>query len=381
MRIVLNTRVDDHGSRLGIHGLAGRLRAAGVEVEVNDWGRYERYDVAVFLGYDHDIEAARRRNPRLRIALFDPKQSRAEWIEAARQADFLLVSSVEQRDVFYRLNRNILIWSMFPPMPAVEKVHVEKEPIVVGYHGNRVHLECMRDTVRPALEELARRRPIEFWALYNVAELGRAELGVPDESLVRVRHIPWTPDLYPGSAVSPQFYTELAQVDVGIVPTELPVRGKVRALERIAYRERRFMYEPFDHLIRLKASTNHGRLYPFARLGIPVVTDFAPSCSQFVRDGESGFVVSSPYGWLEALEALCDSAELRNRLAAALRRTLDAEFDRQVGEFLAFCEAPLKPAPARISGWPTAEEEVARLGRYRSPAQPLWRRALRRTRR
>jgi hypothetical protein len=138
------------------------------------------------------------------------------------------------------------------------------------------------------------------------------------------------------------------------------------------------MYEPFDHLIRLKASTNHGRLYPFARLGIPVVTDFAPSAGQFVRDGESGFVASSPYGWLEALEALADSARLRNRFAANLRIRLDEEFDRQLDEFVAFCEAPPKPAPAVIAGWPSAEDELARLDRYASPSGPRWRRALRR---
>ena len=72
-----------------------------------------------------------------------------------------------------------------------------------GYEGPTLS----RPRSRP-LPRLARRRPIEFWALYNVADLGRAELGVPDESLLRVRHIPWTPDLHPGSAVSPQFYQQ-----------------------------------------------------------------------------------------------------------------------------------------------------------------------------
>lgn len=367
MKIVLNARVDDAVSRLVTQGLGPRLRDAGVDVDVNRWDAYDQYDVAVFLGYDDDLAAARERNPQIRTILVDPKQSRPEWIRAAREADQLVVSSVEQRDVFLRLNRNILVWSMFPTMPPVEKTHVDKEPIVIGYHGNRVHLECMAGNVQLALEELGRRRPIEFWALYNYPALGKATRGMPSERLLRVRHIPWTDE----------FYEELANVDIGIVPTQLPIENKLRALEKIAYRDRRFVYEPFDHLIRLKASTNQGRLYPFARLGIPVVTDFAPSVGQFVRDGESGFVVSSPYGWLEALEALCESAELRNSMAAALRRRVDEEFGRQVAEFVAFCQAPLKPAPVEIDGWSTPEEELERLRHYPNAAGPAWRRAAR----
>lgn len=372
MRIVLNTRADDHAARLAITGLAHRLAAAGVDATLNDWESYDRYDVAVFLGYDHELEAARRANPHIRVVLVDPKQSRAEWIEAARNADQLVVSSVEQRDVFYRLNRNILVWSMFPAVQAVEKVHVEKEPIVIGYHGNRVHLEAMCAQVRPALEELGRRRRIELWAVYNVKALGRASAGVPDEKLVRVRHIQWSENV---------LLDELAQADIGIVPNELPVNAKLDALERIAFDDGRFAYEPFDHLIRLKASANQGRLYAFARLGVPVVTDFAPSCAQFVRDGVSGFVVSSPYGWFEALESLCNSPSLRTRMAAALREKLDAEYERQLGEFVEFCSAELKPAPVRIPGWPTPEEELARLGAYPAVTSPVRRRLLGRLRR
>lgn len=367
MRIVLNSHVDDPSSRAAIFGLHARLRARGVDATLNDWNGYGPYDVAVFLGYDHEIERARRENPRIRVALADPKQSRRELLEAARSADLLLVSSVEQRDVFLRQNRNVVVLYMFPPMRVRERIHTAREPIVIGYHGNRIHLECMYDGLKLALEELGRRRSIEFWAIYNIDTHGRARIGVPDEGLVPTRHIPWNDERAPDSEVSIVFYEELAKVDIGVVPSELPVRDRLRALEATAYDEPQFAYEPFDHLVRFKASANPGRLYPFAQLGIPVVADFFPSASQCIRDGESGFVVSSAYGWLEALETLADDPELRSAMARRLREDLEQAHQAQVDHFLEACERPLKPRPAPLAGRPSAEDELARWNRYPRP--------------
>ncbi len=117
MRIVLNTRSDTAGAQASIVGLALRLRAAGIDATLNDWDGYAGYDVAIFMGYDHELERARAENPSIRVGLSDPKQSRREWIDAARAADFLLVSSVEQREAFLRLNRSIHVLYMFPVMP------------------------------------------------------------------------------------------------------------------------------------------------------------------------------------------------------------------------------------------------------------------------
>lgn len=375
MRIVLNTHVDNSGSQIWIHSLFKRLVEAGMDATLNDWQNYNRYDVAVFMGYDHDMTEARRQNPDIRIGLADPKQSELQSIRAAKEADFVMVSSIEQRDVFYRLNRNVLILYTFPLMPSVKKVHQPKEPIILGYHGNRVHLECMFEGVQIALNELAKRRKIEFWAIYNIARLGEAKIGVPDPSLMRVRHIQWSPEMSPNSTVTIKFYEELAHVDIGIVSNAIPIRNRLKMLEHTAYRKKEFMYEPFDHLIRYKASCNPGRIYPFAQLGIPVVSDFSPSASQFIRDGQSGFIVSSPYAWLEAFETLADSPELRNKMAYQLRSIMDQVFNNQLDLFINFCKGPLKPKPIQLGTTPSAEDELGRMKNYRSPSDiSLWRR-------
>ena len=369
MRIVLNTRSDDAGSRVCILTLGARLNEHGVDAAVNDWGRYDQYDVAVFMGYDHELEAARRENPGIKVVLADPKLSRPEWIAAARSADLLLVSSLEQRDVFVGLNRNVLVHHMFPAMPARERRHAEGKRVVIAYHGNRVHLESMASGARSAIEELARRRAVEFRAVYDLRGLGRARLGLPAGEL-DVREIQWETD--PWDA--------LADADIGIVPTELPLDRRLDALELTALPEPVLNYEPFDHLVRFKASANPGRLFPFARLGIPVVVDFVPSLSQFVDDGVSGFVASSPAGWLYALERLADSAELRASMAAALRKRLDAVYEQQVPSLLQALELARPPSPVGLVGR-HAENELARLSRYPRFRPPLRRRLAWRVRR
>ena len=142
------------------------------------------------------------------------------------------------------------------------------------------------------------------------------------------------------------------------------------------------MYAPFDHLVRFKASTNAGRLHPFAHAGIPVVSDFAPSSAQFVLDGESGFLASSAAAWYEAFVRLAESPELRRRLADNLRRRIEAAYEAQVDEFVAACTAPLRPGPIAVGDRPSAEAAAARLDRYAGPAgAPLLERLAARLRR
>lgn len=344
MRVVLNTTSDTMGAQVCIYDLHRRLTRLGVEAALNDWDHYDRYDVAVFMGYDDDVARARQQNPDIRIAIADPKQNRPEFRRAAREADFLMVSSVEQRDVFYRYNRNILVYYMFPEMEPVEKEHIDNSPIIIGYHGNRVHLECMANGAQLAINELARRREIEFWAMYNVRRLGQAHIGMPDDSLMRVRHIQWSEENY---------YDELARVDIGVVPNEIPIKEKARMLEASAYPVKEFNYVPYDHLTRYKASSNPGRIYVFGELGIPVVSDFYPSAAQFIIDGRSGFLASSPQGWFEALDRLAESASLRSSCAARLKEICDevGDPDDQTRQFLRYCGRDIPRCPISFSSF------------------------------
>jgi hypothetical protein len=192
-----------------------------------------------------------------------------------------------------------------------------------------------------------------------------------------VRHVQLDPDPAPGTTVSPTVVEAIRGVDVGIVPNLLPIRGRERALRATASLSPWLVYEPFDHLLRLKASSNPGRLYPFARLGVPVVADFTPSLAQFVLDGVSGYLAATPEGWFRALERLAASAELRTTMAAALRARLDDAYERQIPDLLAFLAEPRTYPPVAFPGRPTAEDDLARLASYASPARGTARARLR----
>lgn len=372
MKFLFNTRREDPGTKVCIHDLHAHLRALGHVATLNDWSGYDQHDVAVFMGYDHEMERARRDNPQIKIVLADPKLANADYIDAARRADLLLVSSVEQRDSFLRLNQNVMIYYMFPDTERRVRSHANTGRLIVAYHGNRVHLEAMRHSVSPALTALARTRPVELRCIYNIAHLGRADLTDLERNGVAVSHQQWD---------AATLVEALSTADVGIMPNELPVRNRLRALAETAYPEGGYAYEPFDHLVRFKVSANPGRLFPFACAGLPVVADFCPSAAQFIRDGESGFLASSPHGWHFALSRLADDAALRQACAARLLAALTERYERQPGEFVHVCQALSAREVPTIEEAMAVETEQRQYNEYRRPQEtpPRWlRRQLRR---
>jgi glycosyltransferase involved in cell wall biosynthesis len=364
VKIAITVERDDPVSRV-LDGVFVRLKDAGHDV-IRSPSSYADVDAAIFLAYEDVWHRIRETQPNLRIVLADPKQSSPEWIAAARDADVLIVSSVEQRDVFLRHNRSCVIVPMCPPLPFQPREHEDREPLVVAYHGNRVHLECMVRGPKQAIEALGRDRPVEFVAVYNIEANGRAELGMPNGPGVTVRHVQWSADVAPETGVSATVIDELRRADIGIVPSEQPIRDPLNALEAVAFSEPAFVHEPFDHLVRFKASTNAGRAWPFARLGVPVVADFAPSLAQLIEDGVSGMLASSPEAWHHALTSLAESAERRTAYACELNRRFEAALARSTDDLVAALTANTSPPePVRIDGFPTASEQLARLGRYR----------------
>ena len=359
MRVAISVERDDPVSRV-LEAVGERLSAAGHDV-VSSPGSYTGVDAAIFLAYEDTWRQVREAHPDLKIVLADPKQSRPEWIAAAREADVLIVSSVEQRDVFLRHNRACLIVPMCPKLPYQPREHSNREPLVIAYHGNRVHLECMVRGPKQAIEALGRERPVEFVAIYNIEANGKAEIGIPEGAGVTVRHVQWSPDVAPESGVSRSVVDELRRADIGIVPSEQPILNPLEGLERIAFPEPAFVHEPFDHLVRFKASTNAGRAWPFARLGVPVIADFAPSLAQLVEDGVSGMLASSPEAWHHALVTLAESPERRGAYADELNRRFEAALARSTDDLVAALTSDTpSPPPVRIEGFPTAHEQLAR---------------------
>jgi len=308
-RFVLNTKFSDTPASKICHiALSNHLRKAGFPVTLNNWDNYGQYDVAIFMSNDPDIKRAKKQNPNILTGLADPKTS--VHTEDARQSDFLLVSSYEQRDRFLKHNVNIFIYYMFPEVKQLLRSHIEKKKIIIGYHGNKIHLNCLYPHVILAMEKLSRYYEVEFWALYNYEILGKWSIGLPDPSKVKVRHINLQPE-WPADN-----YEEVtSKIDLGIVPALLPMK-KPRVVNLLSRRSKRsFLENSNDYITRYKCSSGPARIYVFSMLGIPVVTDFFPSGARVIDHGVTGFIACSAEGWFDAFYQLASDYELRNRVA------------------------------------------------------------------
>jgi glycosyltransferase involved in cell wall biosynthesis len=68
----------------------------------------------------------------------------------------------------------------------------------------------------------------------------------------------------------------------------------------------------------------------YMALGIPPVVSPVGVNSTIVEDGRNGFLASTEDEWVERLDRLLSSAELRNRIAREARRTVEREYSAQV---------------------------------------------------
>ncbi len=312
------------------------LRTLG-DITFNDLDNYTAYDIAFFPTYPADLEEMKRAktlNPALKTVLLDPRGSQVEiYLD---HTDLLVVDSIEMKDFFSRYNLPIYTYYEYPNAPLMQKAHENQEKIIIGYHGNKIHLTAIYPEITAALEKLANEYDIEFWAVYNIAQLGKWNIGVPRN--VKVRHIQWDMDVY-------EKY--LSQVDIGIVPACMPVKQNTRSKSVVS---RFFLDNKDDYILKFKMPSNPGRMIVFAKLGIPVVADFLPSNLQFIRDGENGLLAKSAGGWYRALKRLINSPALRQQMADAMQDTYIKYFDyeRQNIKFERFLKNHLKPAPKNL---------------------------------
>lgn len=325
MKIVFNTKYPDSASAM--------FYMSGMKdiptITFSDYENYSEYEIALFMTYKQDLEdlkKAKLSNPLLKVGLLDPRGSQVE--KYLQYVDFLVLDSIEMKDFFSKYHIPIHTYYEYANVPMLSKKHQQKETVILGYHGNKVHLTAMFPEITSAIEQLSQQYNIEFWAMYNIEHLGRWNIGLPKD--VKVRHIQWSMENYEKT---------LSQVDIGLVPACMPIQNlpKVKLKTRVS---RFFAYSLDDYLIRFKMPSNPGRIIIFAKLGIPVVADFLPSNIQFVKDEENGMLAYSTGGWYQAIEKLIKSPELRQRLSDNMLKTYHQYFDYTVQneKFLKFLQ-------------------------------------------
>ncbi len=331
MKIVFNTNYKQSaGARVCVDDLSKKFIRDGHTVAFDDWKGYPNFDVALFMAPDSDVRTAKKMSPKIVCGIMDPKVGKKRFIEEIAAADFLAVSSVEQYDFFARFGKPMFIYYMFPETEWHEKEHADKERIIIGYHGNKQHLDSMKHVSR-ALDLLAADMPVEFHAIYNIRKLGAWRRNLP--SRCDVTHIQWDEQ----TAAD-----HINSFDIGVIPTNLPLPWYAQMHTRPL---RSFFYNPegyyrHNYIMRYKYSNNPGRIYPFAVSGVPIVADMSPSTAQFIRHGENGFLASSTEGWYLGLIQLAKSAQKRRVFSDSMQKLIRSEYlpDITFSKFVRFLE-------------------------------------------
>lgn len=278
--------------------------------------RFEDYDVVLLMGYDHDVKAVKKKNPDALVGVIDPRPPQKNQPQGA---DFILANGIEMADYYYQFCEHIFIYYIYPICGEIKKEHNgNHRRIKIGYHGNKIHLESAFPRITDALEEVGLSYDIELTAIYNIQKLGK---------------ISWKPKRFELNPVqwSEKCYDEhLSKVDIGIVPNIMPVRNGKSIKKKAATFLKKYNEHETDYLLRFKASCNPGRLFPFMRYGIPVVSDMFPSAFQIIDDGVDSFIAYNTKAWSKKMFELARDAELRREMGSRFRKKFENRYSTQV---------------------------------------------------
>lgn len=310
MKIILNTFYKNAPASMFYY--EGFSKSSNFKFNIFD--HYNDFDVALFMTYEKDLEElkkARLKNSKLIIGLIDPRGSQVEQYLCF--VDFLIIDSLEMKDCFSKYNLPLFTYYEYPDILILDKKHTKKNKIILGYHGNKLHLVAMFPKVTSALELLSQKYNLEFWAMYNINHLGKWDVGLPKK--VKVKHIQWNKKNY-------EKY--ISKVDIGIVPACMPIKIGTKKKSSVS---KFFNDNNDDYLLKFKMPSNPGRVITFAQLGVPVVADFIPSYLQFIKDEENGMLAYSTGGWFRAIEKLINSHSLRQKLSTNMKKTFHRYFE------------------------------------------------------
>lgn len=264
----------------------------------------ESFDFIFVPSYPDDLELilkAKRRAPKAKIGIIDPRSSSLSHF--FQEAHFFVVDSLEMEDYFRCWNIPIIRYYEFPKFIANRKVHSAKEKIILGYHGNKLHLTSFQTSIRWALEHLGLEYELELWVIYNIKNLGKWSVGVPNN--IKVKHIQWSETIY---------NEVLPRIDIGLSPNLVPIPTFAQVLSTLTSK-RFFNKSNDDYYTSFKMPSNRGRIIVFQAYGIPVVSDFIPSACEAIAHGKTGYLAHSVEGWYWCLKQLIESADLREKFS------------------------------------------------------------------
>jgi glycosyltransferase involved in cell wall biosynthesis len=112
------------------------------------------------------------------------------------------------------------------------------------------------------------------------------------------------------------------------LPVERCVWSEAAEAQEIASADIGIGWVPDDPWSRGKCGL---KVLQYQAAGLPVVANAVGVQSDFVRDGETGFIATTTEEWVKAIRMLAHDAALRRRLGAAGRQQVEARYSVDVG--------------------------------------------------
>lgn len=270
-----------------------------------------------------ELSRIKRRHPTLVVVIADPKVLTRNEIEAVILADLCLVGSREHEAQIAKLGGRPVRFSWRPPLAGYPRYadasKNEGKKFRLFYHGNRAHLESLTRTALREIESLAKKYPLVLEAHYSKSQTGKWRVP-PWVRNLEIEHCDWR---------EPHVWQRLQSSDIGLVPNALPARTifpLIQRRTRLNSWMNSMILRRDDYLLRFKATSNPGRILPFAYFGKPIVSDFFPSSAEIVRDGLDGFLPLNSKQWHTSLESLINDRKLRQRMGMSLKSRCEELF-------------------------------------------------------
>lgn len=161
-----------------------------------------------------------------------------------------------------------------------QKQHSDTSPVTIGWTGTFSNLPFL-DEVVPALRKINERKAIRFLVICNQA---------PSQKDAFIDFVEWR---------AASEIEDLMQIDIGL----MPLSGNEWNKGKCGF-----------------------KILQYLALGIPAVASPVGVNATIIEEGVNGFLCNTEDQWLNSLEKLIDSADLRNEMGQAGREKVRASF-------------------------------------------------------
>jgi hypothetical protein len=313
-------------------------------VEDLDSVDFNHYDFLLLMGGSNFIDKVKLINPNIFCGLVEP---RAKQYNDISKFDFIITNGLES-EIFFSSRKIKTI--TYPTYPLLNNHYLKKKEVnkfIIGYHGNKVHLESMFPRITDAILDISLNTKVEFWAMYNYSKMGKSKLINSKKLGFHVKHIQYSEENY---------YNFIANCDIGLVPQlKFKKSYSFGAISRLIFSDQMLkkykkldkIYENissvlkrylglnlpvssrYDYDLVFKEVTNLGRHFVFAQFSIPVISDVAPSSCGFIKHGENSFLAYDTESWACNMQQLMNN-DRRAILGQKFYNAWISEYDHSI---------------------------------------------------